>query len=423
MKYTPIDRRQVLLSGLSWMGAAALLPHSASAARRALQETLATAGAADLGDRILVVVQMYGGNDGLNTVVPFENDVYHNQRPAIRLAPDELLKIDELRGFHPKLANLFNLWKQGEVAIVEGCGYPDPVLSHFKSFDIWNHASRTGTSPDGDGWLGRLRRLAWGADRRSELVMHVGGHVPSSIHSTTHPAVTFETPESYVWVGDERAREAYRGSGGDPSIQPPAGEDRAAVLARLRGTLNAAQATSPRILKAVAEYQPQVAYPAEDTFAQDLKVVAALIRAGFDTRIYSVSIGNFDQHGPQRRAHDPLLESLDRGVSCLLEDLRGTAAGEKTVVLAFSEFGRRVEENASGGTDHGAAGPMFVFGQPVRGGLYGQHPSLTDLDENGNLVHTTDFRSVYATLAEQWLGVPQAELLGESFPLLPLLEV
>ena len=201
----------------------------------------------------------------------------------------------------------------------------------------------------------------------------------------------------------------------------PEGAGQEDVLARLRGTLKAAQTTSPRIIQAVSDYRPTIDYPQGDDFAQNMKVVAALINKGFDTRVYSVSIGNFDQHGPQRKSHDPLLRSLDRGVSCLLDDLRSTSFGSKVLVVAFSEFGRRVAQNASTGTDHGAAGPMFLFGQPVQGGVYGRRPSTTDLDADGNLKYSTDFRSVYATVAEDWFGVDGERLIGEAWPKLPLL--
>ena len=417
MKNMRTNRRQALAAGLSALGGAALLPRGVAA-----QPLLGSFDESiDLGDRILVLVRMYGGNDGLNTICPFEDDTYHNARPDLRLKPEEVLRIDDQRGFHPELSSLHDLWNSGEMAIVEGVGYPKPVLSHFKSFDIWDSASRTGVSPDGDGWIGRLRRLAWGGDRRSEVVMHVGSHVPHSIYSKTHPALTFEAAESYVWVGDPNARKAYLEGGEQAPEKLPKGRGQDDVLARLRGTLKAAQTTSPRIIQAVSEYQPTIAYPRGDEFAQNMKVIAALINRGFDTRVYSVSIGNYDQHGPQRKAHDPLLRSLDLGVSCLLRDLRETSFGKKVLVVAFSEFGRRVEQNASSGTDHGAAGPMFLFGQPVNGGLYGQMPSTTDLDADGNLKYSTDFRSVYTTVAEDWFGVNGEALIGQAWPKLPLL--
>lgn len=420
------NRRRALAAGLSMLGGAALFPDRLGAA------PLSRAGAApvalgrpDLGRRILVHVTLYGGNDGLNTVCPYEDDAYHRARPDLGLAPGEVLPIEgaggERRGLHPALVGLRAAWDRGELAIVEGVGYPRPVLSHTRSFEIWNHASRSGATPDGDGWIGRLRRLVWSGDSRPELALHVGSHVSGALSSRTHPALMVESAERFVWLGDPSARAVFRAAADRAPAALPTGSDRAAVLARLRGTLRAAQAASPRILQIVEQYRPRAEPPAADPFGRDLATVAALIRAGFDARVYSVSIGNFDHHGPQRRAHETLLGRLDRGVAFLLDELRGTPFADDVLVVAHSEFGRRVEQNASGGTDHGTAGPMLLVGPSVRGGLHGRAPSLVDLDADGNLKYTTDFRSVVATLAEDWYGIDGATLIGEAWPKLPLL--
>jgi uncharacterized protein (DUF1501 family) len=343
-------------------------------------------------------------------VVPHGDDVYGKNRTATRIDAASVLKIDDYRGLHPGLGRLKKIYDDGRLAIVEGCGYPDPIRSHFKAMEVWHTARSRGRSTGG-GWIGRICDAA-GGDAAAEFTVHIGANVPYSVYSPTHPAIAFSTPEGYRWVatdGDDFA--AYREAGA-----PETGGK--AVLQRLRGVLADAQESSLKIRRAAAGYRPKSEYP-PDELGNSLRAAAAVIAAGIGTRVVSVELGNFDSHNNQRRQHDECMRRLDGALGAFLEDLHGTSAGDETVVVTFSEFGRRVKENGSGGTDHGVAGPMFVAGTKVKGGLHGKHPSMTELVD-GDLAHTTDFRSVYGTLVEDWLGIDASKVLDAKYPKLEL---
>lgn len=409
-----IDRRSVLRNGLTLMGGAAILPVACATDGVASTRERSALGSA----KRLVLVELFGGNDGLETVIPYEEDEYHRNRPTTRISKKDVLPIDDYRGFHPAMSNLRKVWGDGRMAIVEGCGYPVPVLSHFKSFEIWHTCREIGRA-SGDGWVGRLRAEAWGDDC-TETVVHIGSHLPYSLHSSDHAMLAFATPESYLFIGNERDESVYAEAGKRGMGEGTRG-GAGRALERLRRKLRDAQETSPRVIAAARGYKPRVEYP-RDELGSSMRVVASMIEAGFDTRVFSVALGNFDTHGPSQKVkHRELLTSLDGAVTSFLADIAGTEAENDTVVLAYSEFGRRLAENASNGTDHGAAGPMFLFGKPVEGGLYGAHPSLTDLDADGNLKHNTDFRSVIGTVVHDWFGVEQTAVLPREYPILPLI--
>ena len=359
--------------------------------------------------RRLVLIELAGGNDGLSTVVPFENDDYHRQRPTLRRDKQDLLRLDDQRGLHPALLSFQRLYKSGRLAIVEGVGYPDPVRSHFKSFEIWHAAHARGRGA-GEGWIGRLGRALWPELSSPELVLHLGSASPYSLHSRAHPPLVFETPAYYRWLeGAEASATSAPARTGEPS--PEAGRE--AVLAELRATAALAQQSSKRIRRTASEYRTPVEYP-RGGFAAHLRNAAAILHSKLDTRVISTRIGSFDTHSGQQKTHDDLMQQLDEGLSAFMADLRRSQAGRDTMVLAFSEFGRRVSENASGGTDHGKAGPLFVLGHSIEGGLYGRHPQLDRLDD-GDLAFTTDFRSVYATVIERWFGADAHAVLGADF--------
>lgn len=412
---SPYTRRELLTGGLA-LGGLALFPELA---RSNVRLSLAFgAPEDDTAPRTLVLLQLSGGNDGLSTVVPYADDAYGRHRNATRIGAGEVLELDEHRGLHPELKALHRIYSDGGLAIVEGAGYPQPIRSHFQSMEVW-HTARAEGRGSGEGWVGRLATAAWKEAQAPELVVHVGASTPYSLYSAAHPALTFQTPASYKWVASESGDgEMYRRAAGSQA-QPrtPTGADR--LLGELRGVLSDAQESSQRIRRAAAAYRPRKEYP-DDEFGQALRIVAALIDARIGTRVLSLELGGFDSHNDQRRQHDGLMRRLDAGLGAFLQDLRGTPAGEQTIVLAFSEFGRRLQENVSRGTDHGVAGPMFVAGGGVRGGLYGKPPSLTELDA-GDLVHTTDFRSVYATVIERWFATRHEAVLGARYPLLDFL--
>jgi len=408
----PIDRRQLLAGGLAGLGALALA-NSAQARIRVFSQAGAAPAAGE--PRTLVLLQLSGGNDALSMVVPWGDDGYNSVRSAIRIGEKEVLKLDDYRGLHPELKQLRALWDKGQMGIVEGCSYPTPNRSHFKSMEIWQTANVQGRM-SGDGWIGRLCDAAFPSGAAPELIVHVGGAAPYSVFSRSHPAVVFQTPYSYKWVAPEdEDREMYRESGTKDGESK--GEKR--VLEHLREVLSDANESSLRIRRAAADYEPRVKYPA-DEFGEMLKVAAALIDARVGTRVISVELGGFDTHNNQRPAHDACMKRLDAGLGAFLNDIAQSSAGGEVAVVCFSEFGRRVKENGSRGTDHGVAAPMLVFGPKVKGGLYGKHPSLTDLDD-GDLKMTTDFRSVYGTVIEKWFKTEQEKVLDAKYPVLGFL--
>ena len=408
-----IDRRQLLVGGLGSLGALAL---AGSAEARIRVFTQGGAAPAATEPRTLVLLQLSGGNDALSMVVPWADDGYNKARSAIRISDKEVLKLDDYRGLHPELKQLRALWQKGQMGIVEGCSYPTPNRSHFQSMEIWQTANLKGRM-SGDGWIGRLCDAAFPVGGSPELIVHIGGAAPYSVFSRTHPAVVFQTPYSYKWVApDSDDRELYRESGKDEAGNSGESQGQKRVLEHLRGVLNDANESSLRIRRAAADYTPRVKYPT-DEFGEMLKVAAALIDARVGTRVISVELGGFDTHNNQRPAHDACMRRLDAGLGAFLNDIAQSSAGGEVVVLCFSEFGRRVKENGSRGTDHGVAAPMMVFGPKVKGGLYGKHPSLTDLDD-GDLKMTTDFRSVYGTVIEKWFKAEQEKVLDARYPVL-----
>jgi len=392
-----LDRRRLLVTGLGL----ALCP-ATSLAR----------GKREGGAPVLVLVQLAGGNDGLSTVVPWADDAYHAARRSTRRRSDEVLKLDEYRGLHSDLLGLHRRFQDGKLAIVEGVGYPGPNRSHFKSYEIWHTANERGRN-SGDGWIGRLCAAAFGDDVHANRVVHLGTEVPYSLHSAEHPAAAFTSPAGYRWVkhDEELARVESAEETGEPSEN--------AALALLRERMRDARASSAALRAAVARYRTPVEY-ASDPFSESLLAAAAVLHGDIGTRVLSLELGGFDTHNDERSRHDALMRTLDRGLASFLDDLERSDAGRQAIVLVFSEFGRRVAENGSRGTDHGTAGPMLVAGSRVRGGLYGEHPSLTDLDQ-GDLVHGTDFRSVYAAAIEACFDLPARTVLGKDYPALGLI--
>lgn len=416
------DRRQLLTAGLTALGGMTLLRSNAQA-RAGLR--LWMPGSEEFtgkAPRTLVLVQLTGGNDGCSMLVPYGDDEYGRARNSTRIDGKDVHKLGDYCGLHPALGGLRGIFDRGELAIVQGAGYPEPIRSHFKAMDVWHTGSQRGRG-SGDGWIGKMCDEAWPKDHTAELVVHVGGVAPYSVHSTSHPAVSFEAPASYKWVAtreDDLAAYERVGGAGEPAKGKTKDKASDTVLGRLRGVLTDAVASSLRVRRAVAEYEPRKEYPDLD-FARNLRVAAALIQAQIGSRVISLEIDGFDTHDNQRTRHDTLMRQLDAGLTAFFDDMRGTNAGDETLVVVFSEFGRRLKENGSRGTDHGVAAPMLVAGTRVNGGLVGRYPSLKDLDD-GDLVHTTDFRSVYGSVIEQWFGADHARVLGAKYPLLPLVK-
>ncbi len=391
-------------------------------------------GPALANDRILVVLQLSGGNDGLSTVVPFGDDAYGRARQATRIAAGDVLKIDDYLGLHPNLKGLRKLLEDGKLAIVQGVGYPNPTRSHFQAMDVWHAADRNGRKAR-HGWLGRLADTAFRGSEDPNLVIHIGNRIPFSLEAAEKRPIAFTAPQAYRWVGapnEEAVLEKAaplcedcemhaKGEAHAPAHDPsdPKHKGRDAALERMRKVLHEAQESSEDVRTAARTYEPKVAYPASP-LSGSLATVAALITGGLKTRIYSVETGGFDTHTGQRPRHDRLMNDVDSALTAFVRDLEARKLSDRVTVLAFSEFGRRVQENGSQGTDHGVAGPMFLAGAGVKGGLHGKHPSLVDLDA-GDLKHTTDFRSVYASVVGDWFGADPKEVLGGDYKKLELL--
>ncbi|QDU37534.1 hypothetical protein Mal4_18480 [Maioricimonas rarisocia] len=360
-------------------------------------------------ERLLVVVQLSGGNDGLNTVIPFREEAYYENRPTLAVPRDDVIRIDAGTGLNPVMTGFAELLEAGQLAIVQGVGYPQPNRSHFESMDIW-HTCRRKDEPRESGWLGRYLEAAGAQNSTDVPAMHLGQEKqPLALASRDVRVPSVRSLERFrLELGsNQRLEEAVRAAVRDER------ESQDELLAFVQSTTSSALDASERIAAASGGYQSQVEYPATG-LGQKLRTVAQLIDAGLGTRIYYVAIDGFDTHSRQKAAHESLLRQVSDAMAVFLRDVAAHGHGERVLAMCFSEFGRRVKENASEGTDHGAAAPVFLLGTPVVSGLIGQHPRLDDLD-GGDLKHHTDFRSVYATLLQRWFGVDSEPVLGESY--------
>jgi uncharacterized protein (DUF1501 family) len=381
--------------------------------------------------RRLVLVTLYGGNDGLNTVVPYENPKYASGRGQLALDPSTVLPLGDGYGLHPAMPGLKSLWDAKKLAIVQGVGFADPNYSHFESMDIWQ--SGVPSSSVSSGWLGR-----WlDADGASPLrAVGIGPTTPvlltgEKVQGASIPAGPLVVPGG---APQQALYSSLAGTTmGEALLLSQAAQSNADLLVvdhQLGPILDRTVTSNPLHLKAVASSSTTQASGAlaiangggglssPDVLATQLSVVANLILAGAPTQVYSVELGGFDTHADQAPTQTTLLGELSSGVSAFVDALGADPRGRQTVVVVYTEFGRRVTGNASAGSDHGWANVVFVAGDPVRGGWYGEPPNLNTLSD-GNLVFTTDFRSVYATLFDQILGVDPSTFLQGRFPTMP----
>ena len=385
---------------------------------------------------ILVVLQMAGGNDGLNTVVPYADDAYQRARPRLALSSEQILKIDNYVGLNSKLTGLKSLYDEGHLAIVQGVGYPNPNRSHFRSTEIWQTASDADRT-EAHGWLGRyFDNCCCGSD--PAVGVAIGEEMPQAFAAKNPTGVTFSRPEQFRWraseaknshvnaeqifyrqlnsTDDDRVAAANNGA----SIGTLPGEPKSdlSALDFLQRTALDAQLSSDKILAIARKYKSTVPYP-QGQLAASLSIIARMIAGGLTTRVYYASQGGFDTHAGQINTHARLIAEFNDAVSAFVSDLKQQGNFERVLLMTFSEFGRRVAENANGGTDHGTAAPMFVLGGKVNAGLSGKYPSLMDLDR-GDLKFNTDFRSVYGTILDKWLKAPSKIVLGRNFPVLAI---
>lgn len=368
-----------------------------------------TAMAAARDERILVVLELSGGNDGLNTVVPYADDAYYRHRPTLGIKPLDMIRLDDHYGLSPGMAGFERLWKDGELAIVHGCGYENPSFSHFTSMAYWHTAAPN--SGNDYGWFGRLAD-AMAPQPRPNYLINIDTAQSLAVRSRVHNPVVFDEPDRFRRKGwqPERALLDYVGRS-DPNNP---------TQAYLNDVAMSAREASQLVRSAWAAYDSPVDYGIAPL---QLPKVAACIAAGLPTRLYYVAFRNnaFDTHVQQGPLHQRLLTYAADAVYGFIRDIERLGHGDRVSLLAFSEFGRRVPENTSLGTDHGTANVMFMAGKNVTGGHYGEAPSLTQLDDGDNLIYTTDFRRVYATAIDGWLelNASRAVLNGdfETFPI------
>ncbi len=388
-------------------------------------------------DNILVIIQLSGGNDGLNTVVPYRDDAYYRLRPSIGIRPDGLHILSKNGsngavdlGLNQAMTGIRELYDEGQCAIIQGVGYPNPNRSHFTSMDIWHTGETTGT---GDGWLGRYidaQCCGYGKGEsgtpdgsmndKVEPPIAIGNEAPLMLTGRNMMPVSFESAELFAWAGkkyNEDIVEEHRKL--TDMVNERIEHEKDSNNAFLLRTAMDARISSDTIRRAVSE-KPLVNYP-NNALAGQLSMIGAMIRAGLKTRVYYASIGSFDTHANQLGGHARLLGQFAGAVRAFQNDLKAQGNDSRVVTMAFSEFGRRVGQNASNGTDHGTAAPMFMFGPKVQGGFHSTHPSLTSLDQ-GDLKYTCDFRSVYAEILDGWLSTKSEDVLDGKFKHLRVLQ-
>lgn len=398
-------RREILKGGSAALGLGVVGADGAPALFK-------RAAAAPTNPRILVVVELSGANDGLNTVVPYADDAYYRARPKLGIPSGKLRKLDERFGLQPTMAGLERLYKEGRLAIVHGVGYEQPSFSHFTSMAYWHTAAPN--SGDTLGWLGRLADVMDETDS-AEFLVDVQTQASLAVRAQRHVPLVFDDPQRFLRNASFEERDALR-----HVVTGRSRPDNPAQAFMFEVAASARDAEA-KVRAACSAYHTPVDY---GLYRFGLERVAALIAANFSTRIYYVAYPNnaFDTHVYQPDTHARLWTYVSDHVSAFLADMDRIGRGGDVAVMMFSEFGRRVAENANMGTDHGTAGPVFVAGMAVRGGQYGEMPSLTDLDD-GNLRFTTDFRRVYATMIRGWMQQGDSRsVLRQEFAPLPLFE-
>jgi len=359
--------------------------------------------------KILVVVQLSGGNDGLNTVVPYQNDIYYQSRPNLGISKNEVLPLTDELGFNPAMAAMRSLYDDGLVSILNNVGYPNPDRSHFRSMDIWHTASDSNEYLD-SGWIGRfLDSNCKGCAPYNAL--ELDDSLSLALKGNQSNGFAMKNPAQLKKMTDNRLLKALGQQAHDHEHEE---------VAYLYKTLIDTQSSADYLFEQSKVYKSKAAYPSTP-FGRDLKQTAELITADTDTQIYYLSLSGFDTHANQKNLQERLLKQYADGMKAFVEDLKQNNLLNDTLILTFSEFGRRVGQNASNGTDHGTANNLYIIGGNLKNpGFYNEGPDLLNLD-NGDLIYQLDFRSVYATILNQWLDADAPAVLGREFKLLNLL--
>lgn len=396
----PMTRRRFLLAS-GGVAAGAMADAAAVVTWRSLHHA-ARERPAVADDRVLVVVTLYGGNDGLNTVVPWSDDAYRDARPGLAYAEHDVLHLDAHFGFNPAMTGIKALWDRGLVAVVHGVGYPEPDRSHFRSMDIWQTADPD--TPVPTGWIGRWLD-ATGDDPLRAVA--IGPVLPVLAIGGRSTAATL-VPGPFTPMPSEVAQFVQALGESSPADRP--------AVRQVASGCTAAHRADTTFARALATAAPG---DADGGLGSQLGTVAAAIRAGVPTRVWSVGIGGFDTHSDELGTQQALWKSVDAAVSSFFTAVEG--ASQRVTMMIHSEFGRRVRANASEGTDHGTAGPVLLLGPGLRRGFHGEHPTLTDLDPAGDLTASVDFRAVYGELLGSVLGTDPHAVLGKVPPALGLI--
>lgn len=402
-----ISRRDLIKNGLGAIalsfGASEFLTLAAQASNLAPRKTGSS--------KILVIVQLSGGNDGLNTVVPYSLGTYYQLRPSIGIKPEAALRLNSDIGFHPAMTALHELYKLGKVAVVQGVGYPNPNRSHFRSIEIWQTGDAEKIAET--GWLGRYLDLTRAGKEDLFPAVNVDPMLPKTLFGSKVNVPSVSNIEDFRFLTDPQYKP-------DREVQIKAFNDiydsfqlKRPHMDLLRKAGIDANLASDKLHQLVKKYSSEVSYP-QGQFGNSLKFISQMINGGLDCSIYGASLDGFDTHTNQLRSQEALLKQLSEGLSAFHKDLKKNSLDDDVVVLIFSEFGRRVAENGGRGTDHGTAAPVLILGSSVRGGVYGSHPSLTDLD-SGDLKYKIDFRNVYATILNRWMDCDSKSVLGQNF--------
>jgi uncharacterized protein (DUF1501 family) len=350
------------------------------------------------GDKTLVVIQLGGGNDGLNTLVPFSNDAYYAARPQIAIGKKDVIPVSMDLGMHPNLRDLATFFDNGELAWIQNVGYPNPNRSHFASMAIWHTASPESSLRD--GWIGRMAAQVGDPLCASNL----GSSTPLAFQNESVLASSINDVDKFEFMLGEKLQDPFQ------NILAQAREGESAFI---QHSVEQMLGNTSTIQSRLGNYQNAVEYPNSE-LSKRLQQAAKLIATGLHQKVLYVSIGGFDTHANQPSTHDKLMLNIAEGLSAFQKDLEAQGLADKVTVLAFSEFGRRVAENASEGTDHGQGGAMFALGKGIKGGIYGDLPDLENL-EQGDIKYQQDFRGVYAKMLDNWLGIPSQEILGGDF--------
>lgn len=376
-----------------------------------LQEFAMAKAMANRQGKVLVVIQLSGGNDGLNTIVPYEDDLYYSNRPRLHIPADEVLKLEKGLGFNPAMEALRPLFDEGLMSIINNVGYPNPDRSHFRSIDIWHTASPSNEYWD-TGWIGRYLDSDCGNCSTPYSGLEVDDSLSLSMKGKTRSGFAMSNPARLKNTSSNKylqfLGETHENEGQDSEI------------AYLYKTMIDTQSSAKYLYEKSKMISSKITYP-KNSLAKDLKVIAELITADTGTKVYYTSLGGFDTHAGQKNKQNRLLKGYAESVSAFVKDLQSNDLLKDTLILTFSEFGRRVKQNASGGTDHGTANNVFLIGgQLKKAGIYNEAPNLADLDK-GDLKYSIDFRNIYADILEQWLETPSSLILESEFKALGIL--